>query len=427
MKHEALSARARRTAAPPISWLMAAALARPQLISLAAGFTDHETLPVAEARRLLAGLLRSPDSGRPALQYGTTVGDPALRQWIAEDLARRDRLDLARTCPPERLVVTHGSQQLLYITAEALCDPGDLVLVEDPTYFVFLGIVQSHGLHARAVRLERDGLDLADLERVLDRLQRSGELRRLKLLYLVSYHQNPTGATTRFAKKCGALALLRRYERAAGHPLYLFEDSAYRELGFAGGEEPSCLAAPGHANRVIYAGTFSKPFATGVRVGYGLLPAALHAAVVRIKGNHDFGTSNLLQQLVRRAVQTGACARHVATLRRRYAHKARVMLEAMRAHFPPGVEYWEPRGGLYIWTRLPPGVKTGMKSAFFRAALRHEVLYVPGLLCYADDPSRRKPDHELRLSFGAASDDHIRAGIARLGEVMRECVGRLDP
>ena len=161
---------------------------------------------------------------------------------------------------PERLMITGGSQQLLYMTVEALCDEGDIVLVEDPTYFVFLSILQSRGLRARGVRLERDGLDLAHLETVLQRLKRSGELRRVKALYLVSYFQNPTGVTTSFEKKRGILKLLKKFERAAGHPIYLIEDAAYRELRFKGPDIQSALMVPGAADRVIYTGTYSKPY-----------------------------------------------------------------------------------------------------------------------------------------------------------------------
>jgi 2-aminoadipate transaminase len=334
------------------------------------------------------------------------------------------------------------------MTVEALCDEGDLVLVEDPTYFVFLGILQSRGLRARGVRLERDGLNLAHLDSVLQSLNRSGDLRRLKLLYLVSYFQNPTGATTGFEKKCGILERLKKFERAAGHPIYLLEDAAYRELSFSGRADlpvsraarpvlrsttaeggqrgpalpPSALAVSGAADRVIYAGTFTKPFATGARVGYGLLPEPLLAAVRHIKGNHDFGTANLLQQLFARALASGAYARHVARLQKRYAHKARVMKRALEKHFPPAVEWWEPAGGLYFWARLPRSVSTAVKSKIFQTALKHDVLYVPGELCYADDPTRKKPDHEMRLSFGNASEADIREGIARLGKVLRKLI-----
>jgi 2-aminoadipate transaminase len=417
----ALSELARRTAAPPISWLIATALARPKLISLAAGFTDDASLPARAVRDSMHEVLRSPKAGRAALQYGTTAGDPRLRELTAAWLRRLDRAPAARKeYAADRVLITGGSQQLLYLAAEALCDPGDIVLVEDPTYFVFLGIVQSRGLRARGVRMERDGLDLAHLKQVLDSLRRSGQLRRVKLLYLVSYFQNPTGITTSFAKKAAALKLLKQYERAAGHPLYLLEDAAYRELRFAGADEPSALAAPGFANRVLYAGTYSKPFATGLRVGFGVLPEPLLTAVTRIKGNHDFGTANLLQQTLARAIASGRYEKHLGELQKRYAHKAAVMRVALEKYFPKEVQWDDAHGGLYFWARLPRGVKTGVKSRLFRAALAADVLYVPGLLCYADDPARAKPDNEMRLSFGSASEANIREGIRRLGMVLKK-------
>jgi len=402
---------------------MATALARPQLVSLAAGFTDNESLPLGEVRQLLRGILGSPQRGRAALQYGTTAGDPALRRLTSQRLHTLDGQPTARRAySPDRLIITNGSQQMLYMVTEALCDPGDIVLVEDPSYFVYLGILQSHGIRARGIRMDKDGLDLGRLEAVLGSLKRSGELRRVKMLYLVSYYQNPTGRTTSCAKKTAALKMLRQFERAAGHPIYLFEDAAYRELRFGGQEIKSALALQGACDRVIYAGTYRKPFSTGARVGVGLLPEPVLSAVLRIKGNHDFGSSNLLQQLLARALASGLYEKHLAVLRRRYARKACLMRDAIKRHFPAEVEWWEPAGGLYFWARLPSRLKSGMSSKVFQAALKNNVFYVPGELCYADDPTRRKPNHEMRLSFGGATEANVRKGIARLGEVFRNCL-----
>lgn len=423
MKRTALSQLARRTPRPAISWLMELTLARPELISLAAGFTDNESLPVDETRALLDDILRSPRAGRPALQYGSTNGDPQLRELTARHLTCCDNpaarptaaVDLA-----QRMLITSGSQQLLYIITEALCDEGDIVLVEDPTYFVYLGITASRGLRSRGVRLLEDGIDLEHLEQVLEELKQSGELPRVKLLYLVSYFQNPTGRTTSLEKKSAALALLKRYERAAGHAIYLLEDAAYRELRFAGDDVPSSLATR-DADRVIYAGTYSKPFATGARIGFGVMPREVFDAASRIKGNHDFGTSNLLQQLLSRALATGAYEEHLPALRKRYAAKAATMVRAVRAQFPESVDWAEPRGGLYVWAALPSSVKSGVKSKLFNTALKNKVLYVPGELCYCEDRARRKPNRELRISFGGAREDAIPEGIQRLATAMRRC------
>jgi 2-aminoadipate transaminase len=260
------------------------------------------------------------------------------------------------------------------------------------------------------------------LEKVLTRLKKSGELRRVKALYLVSYFQKPTGVTTSFAKKVTALKLLKQFERAAGHPIYLLEDAAYRELRFAGDDTKSALAISDAHDRVIYTGTYSKPFAPGARVGFGILPEPLFTTVQRIKGNHDFGTANLLQQLLARALETGLYGRHVAKIEKRYGRKARVMKQALAEHFPANVEIWESGGGLYFWARLPKGISAGVKSKVFQTALKNDVLYVPGELCYADDPSRAKPDNELRISFGSANEENIRKGIARLGKVLKKFV-----
>ena len=416
----ALSKLGRRTSEPPISWLMKQALQRPGLISLAAGFTDNPTLPVRETGAIIEGLLRG-KKGQTHLQYGTTPGDTRLRQLTADRLAHLDnRLAKTAAYAPDRLLITHGSQQLLYILSEILFDPGDLVLVEDPSYFVYLGIMQSHGIRGRGIRLEADGIDLAHLEATLNQLEQAGELPRLKALYLVSYHSNPAGITTSATKKAAALKLLRRYEKAAGHPIYLIEDAAYRELRFAGEDTPSALSLDRRADRVVYTSTFSKPFATGVRVGFGLLPEPLLTAALRVKGNHDFGTANFLQQILTQALANGSYETQVAKLRRRYARKAKAMTQACAAHFPDAVQWANPTGGLYVWARLPAKVCSGLKSALFEAALRNKVLYVPGSLCYCDNTTRRKPNRELRLSYGNASLKEIEEGIARLGRALKK-------
>jgi 2-aminoadipate transaminase len=439
MKPNILSKMGRRTGVPPISWLMHAALSRPKLISLAAGFTDNTTLPVEISRKLLDDILRSPKTGQPALQYGVTAGAENLRQLTAKHLQkldlggtpfRRPKLKMGRrravppeNYSPERVLITGGSQQLLYMTLEALCDEDDLILVEDPTYFVFLSILQSRGLKARGVKLEHDGIDLAHFEKVLTQLKKSGELCRVKALYLVTYFQNPTGATTSLAKKSAALKLLKKFERAAGHPIYLLEDAAYRELRFNhGADVPTALTLPGAKDRIIYTGTYSKPYAPGARVGFGILPEPLFTTIERIKGNHDFGTANLLQQLIAGALATGLYDKHVAKVQKNYARKARVMKSALVEHFPANVEIWESGGGLYFWARLPKEISAGVKSKVFLNALKNDVLYVPGELCYADDPSRVKPDNEMRLSFGSASEENIRIGIARLGKVLKKSI-----
>ena len=420
LKSSVLSVMGRRTKEPPISWLMRLKLERPKLISLAAGFTDNSTLPVDESRRILNKMLGETSLGEASLQYGSTAGDDTLRDLTVRRIRRLDGNlpGQAVAYDAKRTIITNGSQQFLYMVTEALCDTGDIVLVEDPTYFVYLGIMQSRGISGRCVRMNRDGIDLEHLEQVLESIRCAGELNRLKILYLVSYYQNPTGRSTSRRVKAGALELIRHYERAAGHPIYLMEDAAYRELGFAGQQAPSALSVKGAADRVIYSGTYSKPFATGVRVGFGLLPDDLLAPVLRIKGNHDFGTGHLGQQLIVRALESGVYDKNLTKGQRKYHYKANVMTDAMRKHFPESVQWQPPQGGLNVWAEFPRRINTGIKSRLFRKVLDRNVLYVPGGLCYIDEPTRAKPNHEMRLSFGAASENDICKGIRRIGQAI---------
>ena len=211
-------------------------------------------------------------------------------------------------------MITGGSQQLLYMTLEALCDEGDIVLVEDPTYFVFLSILQSRGLRARGVRLERDGLDLAHLETVLQSAEkirrtppRQGALPR-------QLFSKPDRRHDQLREKMRHPEIAEKI-RARGRTSDLpARRRRVSRIAICQGRRTcqSALMVPGAADRVIYTGTYSKPYAPGARVGFGILPEPLFTAVQRIKGNHDFGTANLLQQLLAGALESGLYDQHVA-------------------------------------------------------------------------------------------------------------------
>ncbi|MBI5396383.1 MAG: PLP-dependent aminotransferase family protein [Verrucomicrobia bacterium] len=414
-----LSSLARRSGDPAISWLMKMTLDRPAMFSLAAGFTDSETLPVAEVGELMAELLRSGADARAALQYGSTAGDPELRKLTLDYVCAQDGLAPGAALTPDEVVITSGSQQLLYLVSEVLCDPGDIVLVEDPTYFVYLGICEALGIDATPVRMENDGIALDDLERTLQSLKDSGRIGRLKFAYLVTYFQNPTGRTTGFEKKREALAMLRSCEKAAGHPIFALEDAAYRDLRFDGPDTPSLKTLDTDGERVIYANTYTKPFATGIKVGYGVLPRLLARPVLRTKGNHDFGTANLNQRLVALALKNGVYARHLPVLRAGYRRRRDLMNAALQQHMPKFVSWQEVRGGLYYWAELPERADTSRGSPIFVNALDHGVLYVPGDLCFAETPARPKPRNCMRLSFGGTPSHQIEEGVRRLGGVLK--------
>jgi 2-aminoadipate transaminase len=367
---------------------MHAALTRPNIISLAAGFTDHATLPVEEVTALTRTIPRA------ALQYGTTIGLPQLRREL---LRRWQKQDHTRRFTADDVIVTNGSQQLLYLITEALCDPGDIVLVEDPTYFVYLEILAAMGVRAMT------------LDTVPRRL-----VPRVKLAYLVTYFQNPTGHTWSLDAKRETLAKIRRLERAAGHPIQIVEDAAYRDLRFEGDDVPSFKSID---PRVAYTNTLTKPFATGIKLGYGILPGQLLRAVSRLKGSHDFGSSNFLQTILARALAEGLYDQHLPKIAAAYRRKRDRMVAELQTQIPVA-RYEIPRGGLYIWVKLPATIRTGVNSRFFRRALAAGVLYVPGEMCYSRDAARPVPRNCLRLSFGAARATEIKKGVRLLADAL---------
>jgi len=400
------SAAAQRSSDPPISWLMKLALERPSHVNLAAGFTDNETLPVAEVAGHARELLRDAKAARAALQYGTTIGLPALREQLARRLQAR-----AEPVAAANIIITNGSQQLLWLVTEALCDAGDIVGAEDPTYFVYLGITEAIG--ARTFGFN----SVSNLQARLEKLKQQGQLARLKLLYLVTYFQNPTGHTWSLAEKREAWAVVKHYERAAGHPIYILEDAGYRDLRIEGADVTSFLPLDPRRQRVIYSSTLSKPFATGLRLGYAAVPPLLLDAVLRSKGNQDFGSANFLQTLLSRALASGDYERHLPVLSQSYRQKRDALVSGLRAHLPVA-RFETPRGGLFVWAELPGKQKTGFRSGFFARALAAGVLYVPGEICFCADDERAAPRHAMRLSFGAAQPAELVRGTQLLSQAL---------
>ena len=178
------------------------------------------------------------------------------------------------------------------------------------------------------------------------------------------------------------------------------------------------LTLPGARQRVIYSGTYSKSFATGIRIGFALLPSPLRTVVMRIKGNHDFGTANLLQSILEEALDSGLYQSHLNRLQSRYQSKARHMQKCIQRSFPDEIEWAGPAGGLYFWAKAPKNISTGPRSPLFKKALKERVMYVPGVYTYAKDLNTHDCDNAMRISFGNASLEDIRQGIERLGSAL---------
>ncbi|MDZ7617258.1 MAG: PLP-dependent aminotransferase family protein [Patescibacteria group bacterium] len=402
-----------------VSALMARALNQPELVSLAAGFVDQQTLPVNAVRQAMEDLWRQPDCARAALQYGTTIGYLPLRDAIMDRTLAADRTTARQAgISVQQVVITAGSNQLLYLVSDALLDPGDIVLCGAPTYFVYLGTLVNLGARAVGVDVDEHGLIPESLEEQFERLERAGELGRVKAVYITTYYDNPTGVTISSERRARIVELAKRWSR--GNRIYVLEDIAYRELRYHGEEPPSMLTFDAEHDTVVQAGTFSKSFSPGVRVGWGILPPLLIEPVLAAKGNIDFGSPNFNQVLMATVLETGLFDAHVASLRAGYRTKLDAMLEACDEYLGTleGVAWVRPSGGLYVWIRLPDPVDTGLDGPLFDRAVAEGVLYVPGGYCFpAFGGSARV--NMLRLSFGVQACEGIRRGVEALARAVK--------
>jgi len=415
-----LSQRARWAAGQPISYLMREALARPELISLAAGFVDQATLPVDATREAIEYVLSEPAHGRAALQYCSTMGDPVLRELL---LARMQAADNIRASMDNRsvdqVILTAGSNELLYLTSITLLDPGDIVLCAAPSYFVYLGGLTNLGVRSVGVAVDEEGIVPEALETALERSKADGELRKVKAIYVTSYFDNPSSITMSAARRAQLVEIAKRWSRDH-HKIYIIEDSAYRDLRYYGDDIPSIASVDEEGDTVVHTGSFSKCYCPGLRVGWGVLPKDLVDPICNQKGNINFGAPHFSQKVIAAVFQLGLYEPHIETLRNGYREKLGAMLKAADEHFAdfPSVSWLTATGGLYVWMKVA-GVDTGAEGPLFKRALAEGMLYVPGIHCFPQDGEPARHDM-IRLSFGVQPAERIRQGMGALAVAVRE-------
>lgn len=361
----------------------------PGVISFASGSPNPALFPHDAVQQSMARIMADPAVLEQALQYGASEGYAPLRQLIAARLG----------CAAECVLVTNGSQQALEFLGTLLIDPGDRIIVTEPTY---LGALQAFSLSEPeyvGVRCDGDGLDLAALEHAF--------ARGAKFMYVMPDFGNPSGITLSEAERRRILELSRR------HGVAVVEDQAYDQLRLSGEAQPTLLSLDPES--VIHAGTFSKSLAPGLRVGWLVAPAEALGKLVSIKQASDLHVSVLNQVLVHEVVGSLA-AGHGDALRASYRAQRDAMLDSLPRHMPPGTRWNQPDGGMFVWLTLPGGLDA---QSVLRIAMQEEkVLFVPGAPFFTDGSGR----DTVRLSFSLGAPDTIEAGIERLGRVIRRCL-----
>ena len=361
---------------------------RAEVISFAGGLPAPELFPAELIADAFARAL-APAVAARALQYSSTEGDPGLRALLAERFGAR-----GLTCGADDLLVTTGSQQALGLIAAVLLDPGDVVIVENPSYLAALQCFGFAGARLEPVPCDEDGLDPEALPALI-------EAHAPKFLYLVPTFQNPTGRTLPAARRA------RLAQVAAEHGLWIIEDEPYGELRYDGSPLAPIGSHAGAADRTVTISSLSKVLAPGLRIGWLRAPEAILGPLTIAKQAADLHTSTVDQIAARTSLQAADLDLHIAALCREYRRRRDALLDGLAEALPPGSAFNQPEGGMFVWARLPEAWDAEL---LLHAALEHDVAFVPGHPFFAREADPRT----LRLSFTTHVPDEIAEGLARL-------------
>lgn len=363
---------------------------RPGVVSFAGGLPAPDLFDRAGLQAAFTAVLAE-DSGARALQYSTTEGDPLLRRLIAQRLTERG-LETAG----DDLLITSGSQQALTLVAAVLLEPGDRVLVEEPSYLAALQCFALAGAQPIPVPCDDGGLDPDALEALIIE-------HRPTLLYTVPTFHNPTGRTLSAERR---LALAEAAERTG---VWIVEDDPYGELRYSGEALPPVASLPAARGRTLAISTLSKIAAPGLRIGWVRAPRRLLRSLTIAKQAADLHSSTVDQAAAARWLATADLGGHIERLRDEYGARRDALLSGLGAALPPGSTHNRPDGGMFVWARLPDGWDAG---ALLERALDRDVAYVPGAPFFSGPP-----DHAtLRLSFTAHPPEEIGLGLERLAQ-----------
>lgn len=378
---------------------------QPGMISFAGGLPDPAAFPVGPFADCADVLSRD---GREVLQYGASEGYPPLRERLLAMMADR----LGYEVRPDELLITSGSQQAANLIARVLLDPGDVVIVEAPTYPGTIHSLRNAGARFATIPCDADGMQVELLPGIVDRTETETG-RRPKLIYTVPDFSNPSGACMSLERRHRLVALAAELE------IPVLEDDPYGKLRYSGEALPNLKRIAGAEPQIIYASSFSKVLAPGVRVAWSVAEPELTRSMVLMRQGEDLCTSTVTQALVAEYCRRGHLESHMSRILEVYASKCKQMQLALETHLAPGSATWsEPEGGFFFWLEL----SGGSSRELFDRAVAEKVAFVPGGAFYPDEDEQigrvHTGDRFARLCFTFADGEAIDEGCRRLGRAL---------
>ena len=372
------------------------AAADPKIISFAGGLPAPELFPVEGMKEATDKVYA--EHGQQALQYGAAKGVTELRELILKRVKEKENVDAKL----ENVMVTTGSEQAIDLVGKAFVNPGDTVLVEEPTYLCALDVFRSYGANFVSVPMDDDGMKMDALEEALKAHPETA------LVYTVPNFQNPTGRTMPAERR------KKFAELAAKYDVPVLEDNPYGDIRFAGEHVPSVKSFD-HAGKVFYMSTFSKILAPGFRLGWLVADPKVIEKLTVLKQSADLHTDNLVQYVVTEFFKENDVDAHVKEISDLYGKRKQLMIDGIKKYFPKDVKYTDPEGGMFLWVEVP-GVTDTVE--LFKQCLEHNVAFVPGDPFFAGKPQ----PGTFRLNYSNMQEDQIEVGLKRLGEALSQAL-----
>ncbi len=391
------SSRARAMRASEIRELLKL-VEKSNIISLAGGLPAPELLPVRELTDIVRGVVDS--YGWRVLQYSPTKGVSIFLEALKEFMKSHN----VHLGPEDDVIATTGSQEAIYLLARVLLDPGDIVVIEEPSYLTAIQVFRQYGVKFVAIPIDDEGMITEKLEEELKRLRREG--RTPKLVYTMPSCHNPAGVTMSYERRKHLLELAESYD------LLVIEDDPYSYIAFKPIGAPP-LKSMDDSGRVIYVSTFSKILSPGLRLGWVAASKQLISKLEVAKQAVDLHTSTLSQYIAAEALKRGIVDEIIEKAKRVYEAKCKAMLNALETYMPEGVRWTKPVGGLFVWSWLPKGISS---RRLLEVALRKGVAFVPGDAFYPCGGG----ENTMRLNYSFPSIEEIWEGVKRLGDAVKE-------